>query len=176
MKWTHRLGLVALVATLALCVSAYFATRPHFAALTATESLVVGSWVYLSPDHKGKTSIVYHFAADRRVREEHYYLTSASPTVPRITMVGQWSVDNDGRLTVEPDSGLSYARDFMSGWLNEYFDNGRQAWAKPILTRFYHVTSVASTGIQVDCSRSGGGKTSFAMLPFNGDPTVVQSQ
>lgn len=175
MKKTHRFGLAALVATLAFCVLAYLAIRPQFSSLTKAESVIVGSWAYISPDHKGKTAIVYHFAADRRVREEHYYLTSAWPNVPRMTMVGKWSVDKDGRLTVEPDSGLSYVQNSMSGWLNEYFDDGRQAWAKPILTRFYRIKSATINGIQVDCNLSGGRPTSISMLPFIGDPTAVQS-
>jgi hypothetical protein len=171
-----RLGLAAVVAMLAVCVLTYLFTRPHFAALNATESLMVGSWAFVSLDHKGKTIIVYHFAADRRIREEHYYLTSASPNVPRISMVGKWRVDTHGRLTVEPNSGFPYVRDSMSGWLNEYFDDGRQAWTQPILTRFYKVQSATSSGIQVDCNLSGGGPTSFTLLPFAGDPTIVPSQ
>jgi hypothetical protein len=91
-------------------------------------------------------------------------------------MVGRWSVDKDNQLTVEPNSGLSYASDSMCSWLNEYFDNGKQAWSKPILTRFYDVTSAASSGIQVDCNRSGGGRTSITMLPYGGDPMAVQAE
>lgn len=175
MKKRQYLGLAVVCATLAVLVLAYFATRPHQAALTAAESSLVGSWAYISPDHKGRTAIIYHFDANRHVREEHYHLASASPTVPRTTMVGRWSVDKDYRLTVEPNSGLSYASDSMCGWLNEYFDNGKQAWSKPILTRFYDVTSAASSGIQVDCNRSGGGRTSITMLPYGGDPMAVQA-
>ncbi len=174
MKRTYRWGL-ALAAALAFCVVACFVTRPYFVSLTAAERLMVGSWTYISPDHAAKTMIVYHFAADRRVLEEHYYLTSASPTIPRISMAGKWNVDQDGRLTVEPDSGLWYARDSLSGWLNEYFDDGRQAWVKPILTRFYRIKSANRHGIQVDCSRSGGGQTSISMLPFRGDATAIES-
>jgi hypothetical protein len=176
MKKLHHLSLVVVCCIVAVLVLAYFATRPYRAALTASESLLVGSWGYISPDHKGRTAVVYHFGANRHVREEHYYLTSASPTVPRTTMVGRWSVDKDNRLTVEPNSGLSYAGDSMCGWLNEYFDNGKQAWSRPILTRFYDVRSAASSGIQVDCNRSGGGRTSITMLPYGGDPMAVQSE
>ncbi|MBD3673037.1 MAG: hypothetical protein HUJ26_05880 [Planctomycetaceae bacterium] len=175
MKKKHRFGLAALVAMLALCVVAYLTIRPHSASLTKAESAIVGSWAFISPNHKGKTVIVYHFDDDRHVREEHYHLTSAWPTVPRMTMVGKWSVDKDGRLTVEPDSGLPYMRASMSGWLNEFFDNGRQAWEKPILTRFYTIQLADSDGIQVDFPVSGGGQTSICMLPFSGDPTAVPS-
>lgn len=171
-----KLHLAVTCGTLALLVLAYFATRPHQAVLTAPESRLVGSWAYISPDHKGRTAIVYYFGANRQVREEHYHLTSASPTVPRTTMVGRWSVDKDNRLTVEPNSGVAYAGDSMCGWLNEYFDNGEQAWSRPILTRIYDVRSATTSGIQVDWNRSGGGRTSVTMLPFRGDPMAVQSE
>jgi hypothetical protein len=172
-KKTDRLGLCAAVAAVMACVAACYAfvTRP--ALLTGTESRCVGSWAYICPDAPTKRCVVYHFAADRRVREEHYYLSSAWPTVPRITMVGRWSIDKDGRMTVEPDQGISYVGHTMSGWLNEYFDNGRQAWERPILTRFYDVKSATNTGIHVECSRSGGGHIQFTMLPFRGDPRTV---
>lgn len=174
MKKLQQLSLAVVCGSLAVLILAYFATRSRQPALTAPERLLVGSWAYISPDHKGKTAIVYHFGDNRQVREEHYYLTSASPTVPRTTMVGRWSVDKDSRLTVEPNSGLSYACDSMRGWLNEYFDNGIQAWSRPILTRLYDVRSTASSGIQVDCNRSGGGRISITMLQYHGDPMAVQ--
>src|SRR4051812_6801482 len=73
-------------------------------ALSARERACVGSWAFISPDN-AMTRIVYQFDPDRRVREEHYYLSSATPGVPRITMLGQWHVEPDGRLIVESAGG-----------------------------------------------------------------------
>jgi hypothetical protein len=139
--------------------------------LTPAEQRSVGSWAYLSPDHAAKTRIVYHFAGDRSVREEHYYLTSAWPDVPRITMRGKWGIDATGRMIVEPNDGISYVRDSASGWLNEYFDDGRQSWPRPALRRIYDVKSVTSKGILVETNRSGGGgRANVVMAPLTGSP------
>jgi hypothetical protein len=144
--------------------------------LTPTEVGCVGSWAFISPDHPGETCIVYHLAGDRSVREEHYYLTSAWPGVPRITTRGKWGIDANGRLTVEPNDGILYVRDLASGWLNHYFDDGRQAWPCPALTRFYDVKSVTRKGIQLEADRSAGGRTKITMAPFTGNPDVVSLQ
>lgn len=166
-----RLLLWAVVAATFACVAAgvVFWRRP--APLTPTELRCVGSWAYLSPDHAGKTCIVYHFADDRSVREEHYYLTSAWPDVPRITMRGKWSIDASGRIVVEPNDGPAYVRDSISGWLDEYFDDGRQGWPRPALTRFFDVKSATHEGIQVETNLSGGrGRATLTMAPYQGDP------
>jgi hypothetical protein len=166
----NRFGLWTILAGVIACVAVGITVFPRPAPLTATEAGCVGSWAYMSPDNAGTTCIVYHFASDRSVREEHYYLNSAWPTVPRITMLGKWSIDANSRMTIEPRGGISYVRDSMSGWLNEYFDDGREGWARPALTRFYDVQSVTNEAIQVEANRGDGGRQQFLMLPFTGDP------
>ena len=88
-------------------------------------------------------------------------------------MRGIWSIDSDDRMTVKPNGGPSYVRDSLSEWLNEYFDDGRQAWARPVLTKFHDVKTATSQGIQVEANRNGGGGTRLTMLPFTGDPMSV---
>jgi hypothetical protein len=164
------------VATFA-CAAAGALLLQRLDPLTPAELRCVGSWAYLSPDHAAKTRIVYHLAGDRSVREEHYYLTSAWPDVPRITMRGKWSIDSSGRMIVEPNDGISYVRDSVSGWLNEYFDNGRQSWPRPALRRIYDVKSVTSNGIHVETNRSGGGgrtRITMATLTENPDSASIR--
>ncbi len=174
----RRLPLGTVVAATFACVTAVALILQRPDPLTPAELRCVGSWAYLSPDHAAKTRIVYHLAADRSVQEEHYYLTSAWPDVPRITMRGKWSIDSSGRLIVEPNDGISYVRDSVSGWLNEYFDNGRQSWPRPALRRIYDVKSVTSTGIHVETNRSGGGgrtRINMATLTQNPDSASIRS-
>ena len=165
----HLIFWGVIVSTL-VCVTVVALIWQRPAPLTPTEARCVGSWTYLSPDHAAKTRIVYRFGADRSVCEEHYYLTSAWPDVPRITMRGQWGVDASGRMTVEPSGGAAYLRDSLSGWLNEYLDDGRQAWPRPVLRRIYGVKSASTQGIQFEANRSGGGRTRITMTPFSGSP------
>lgn len=144
--------------------------------LTPTEVRCVGSWAFISPDHRGKTCIVYHLASDRSVQEEHYYLTSAWPDVPRITARGKWGIDANGRMKVEPNGGISYVRDVVSGWLNHCFDDGRQAWPRPALTRFYDVKSVTTKSIQMEANSSAGRRQDISMVPFTGIPNGASLQ
>jgi hypothetical protein len=138
--------------------------------LTPMEVRCVGSWAFISPEHPGKTCIVYHLASDRSIQEEHYCLTSAWPNVPRITTRGKWGIDKNGRLTVEPNGGMLYVRDVLSGWLNHYFDDGQHAWPSPALTRFYDVKSVMNESIQLEASSSAVGRKEITMVPFKGNP------
>lgn len=138
--------------------------------LSPTESACVGSWEYLSPDHVGTMLIVYHFRNDRRVREEHYYLTSATPTVARITMLGRWSVDRE-RLIIERSRGMHGAMDQTSGWIRDALGDSER-WARPVLTRFYTIKSTASDALTFQCQRSGGkGTADIVMRPF--DPNAI---
>jgi hypothetical protein len=152
------------VAAIGLSISAALWKRP--APLNTTEAGCVGSWAYLSPDHRAPTQIVYHFHNDRNVVEEHFYLSSAYPTVPRLTFRGQWHIEPDGRLVVEPRTGLSYAGDAVSEFLGESLDNGRQGWPRPVLTRFYSIKSVTDQGIEVQAGKSGGGQVELIMKPL----------
>lgn len=160
-----RIAACILLATCGLSIAACVALA-HHAPLSATEVACVGSWTYLSPDSSSPTRIVYHFGSDRSVREEHFYLTSAYPDVPRITMRGQWRVDADGRMTVEPSTGISYVSDLLSKTLGDHFDNGKEGWARPILRRFYKITSVTNRGIQATAAGSGGTQIELKMEPL----------
>ena len=86
--------------------------------LNATETRCLGRWSFISPNDSTRL-IVYQFDSRRRVREEHYYLTSATPTIPRTTMLGQWRVESDGQLIVEPSAGVDGMLDASSGKARE---------------------------------------------------------
>jgi hypothetical protein len=129
--------------------------------LTELESRCVGSWEFTSPDNSS-TLIVYHFGKDRNVREEHYYLTSATPMVPRITMVGQWRVESDDRMVVERRGGLKGLGDSGSGLIRGVLNDDRRL-ARPVSTRFYRIDSATARGLSV---RSG--EANFVMRPFQG--------
>lgn len=134
--------------------------------LSESEAACVGSWEYLSPDHDGPTLIAYHFRADRRVREEHYYLTSATPTVPRITMLGKWEVDRD-RLIVDRSRGVQGAVDQTSGLVRDALGDSER-WARPVLTRFYKIKETATNSLTVECQRSEGkGSVEIVTTPFD---------
>ncbi len=138
--------------------------------LSPLEEACVGRWEFLSPDHQAPTLMVYHFQADRRVREEHYYLTSATPTVPRITMLGQWSVEGK-RLTVDRSRGVTGALDHTRGWIRDALGDSER-WARPVLTRFYQVQATSADSLTVTCQRSGGkGTVEIVMKPF--DPANI---
>lgn len=141
--------------------------------LSPIESACVGQWEFLSPDHNHPTLIVYHFQADRRVREEHYYLTSGRPTVPRITMLGQWFVDGK-RLTVDRSRGVTGALDQTRGWVRDALGDSER-WPRPVLTRFYQVEATSADSLTVTCQRSGGkGTVEVVMRPF--DPANIQKK
>ena len=161
--------LLVVVAVVVVLFAAYFELAPRFKVLSETERKCIGSWSFISPSHASETRIVYHLSRNRRVREEHYYLNSAWPDVPRVTMVGQWDVNNDGKLVIKPNQGVSYARDIISGWLNEFFDDGRQAWQRPVLRRYFDITDVSSNASVIELSRNGNGGSRITMRPFNTD-------
>jgi hypothetical protein len=129
--------------------------------LTELEARCVGSWTFTSPD-RSSTIIVYHFGKDRNVREEHYYVTSATPTVPRIKMVGQWRVESNGRMVVERRGGLKGLGDSGSGLIRNVLGDDRRL-AKPALTRFYRIDSATAQGLSVR-----NGEANFVMRPFQG--------
>ncbi len=138
--------------------------------LSPVETACLGQWEYLSPDHTAPTLIVYHFRENRRVCEEHYYLTSATPTVPRITMLGQWYADGD-RLIVDRSRGAIGALDQSRGWVRDALGDSER-WPRPVLTRFYQIKSTATDALTVQCQRSGGkGNVEIVMRPF--DPANI---
>lgn len=134
--------------------------------LSDKETACVGQWEFFSPDHAAATLIVYDFRKDRRVREEHYYLTSATPTVPRITMLGAWHVDGD-RLIIERSRGVTGMLDQGRGWVRDSLGDSER-WPRPVATRFYRVKATSSDALTVECQRSGGaGTVEVVMKPFD---------
>jgi hypothetical protein len=139
--------------------------------LTTTELKCVGSWCFRMPETPS-TLQVYHFADNGRVLEEHYYLTSATPTIPRLKMHGVWQVEQDGRLIVERARGVNGAilevtRQARNLAGQEQYDFG-------ILRRFYKVRRVEPGRLTVqDNLMVAPGQyelVELVMLPFDGVP------
>ncbi len=120
--------------------------------LTPLERQCVGSWSFVSPDQPS-TVIVYHFGESRRVIEEHYYSTSATPTVPRIIFLGEWRIDKNDRLIVEAPGGLFGLLATVGGKLRALIDSNRRT-PRPILRRVYQVDAATPQGLNVQTSLS----------------------
>ena len=148
-RFVIAVACVALVATGLMLLN-----RRGIAALSATERPCVGSWAFISPDN-ATTRVVYQFDPDRRVREEHFYLSSATPGVPRITMLGQWHVESDGRLIVEPAAGLTGLADKVKGIARDALDDEGRI-PRPILRRFYRLQGTTANQLTVTAGVGGG--------------------
>jgi hypothetical protein len=162
-RWPLLLiGGLAFVLLLAI---AYWLTSPR--ELTATEENCVGSWCFPSADNPS-TLIVYHFLADGRAVEEHYYLTSATPTVPRLTMHGVWRIEKDGRLLVEPSKGIAGVITEASRQIRTL--RGDQRSDHPLHRRIYKFVSADDSGLKVLASRrvDSGEYEELVMEEFRG--------
>ena len=167
MPWKGRKRWIVLaIMTLVMVVMVVVAAIPS--KLSVAESQCVGSWAFTEADDLD-VQIVYHLHADRRAVEEHYYLSSASPQVPRLTFRGRWDVDSSGRLTVQPSTRFHYAGDALSGYIGSFIDNSRQAWARPVLTRFYRIEAARDDGLDLRASRDGK-EVRIRMLPYHRMP------
>lgn len=145
---------------------AYWQAKPR--ELTPTEKSCVGSWCFTSADNPS-TLIVYHFLANGRAVEEHYYLTSATPNVPRLTMHGVWRIEKDGRLLVERSSGIAGVFTEASRQMRSL--RGDRRYEHRMLRRIYKFVSVDDGGLKVlDSRRVDSGEyeeVELVMLPFN---------
>ena len=141
----------------------------QYSQLSAMEALCVGTWSFISPS-TSTTLIVYKFSENRRVHEHHYYLNSSNPMVPRITMVGQWRVEPDNQMVVEPSDGFIGMVDDTSGKIRKTLDDERQI-ARPVLRRLYWIVNANEKGISIRSSRGN-----FTMKPFNGDSSITQKK
>lgn len=160
-RWLWGLAFLSIVGSLA-------AVNPlRRSSLSETESACVGTWTYLGPDHTNATRIVYYFYDDRRATEEHYYLTGGRPGTPRIRFHGQWHVEHDGRLLVEPSRGVRGVAVQASGKVREALGDSER-WARSVLTRIYHLKEIEPTALTVECQRSGKNETvQIVMEPFD---------
>ena len=142
--------------------------RGPAARLTATEAACVGRWWYLDPDNANRL-ILFEFGDDRRAFEHHYYLSSATPELPRISMAGQWRVELDGQMVVEPSSGLTGIADFAASSIDEAIGTDANS-LQPVLRQFYWVEAATPAAIDVRCSQG-----QISMLPFH-DIASARSQ
>ena len=163
-RWWLLGGVLIVVMVAGLC--AVIERRP--AQLSAMEKLCVGSWSHRVPGDDA-TLIVYHFEGNGRAREEHYYLTSATPDTPGVTLVGRWWVESDGQLVVEASGGLTGMLDVASGYARDVFSDD-QRFARPMLRRFYWIDQATEKELRVHANASGRGRDDFVMRPFHGMP------
>ena len=83
-------------------------------------------------------------------------------------MLGQWRVESDGQLIVEPSAGVDGMLDAASGKARENLAD-EERLPKPVLRRFYWIKDATNQGLQVRASRSGkSGQVEFTMTPFSG--------
>lgn len=149
------------------CVAISVVVRQQPPKLNAMETRCVGRWSFISPNDSTRL-IVLHFDSRRQVREEYYYLDSATPTIPRTTMLGQWRVESDGQLIVEPSAGVGGMLDAASGKARANLADDERL-PKPVLRRSYWIIDATNQGLQVRGKRSGKtGQVEFTMEPFNG--------
>lgn len=98
--------LVSVLGGVTLLLAVGWLSRPLSARdLTESERLCTGAWCFTEPDAPD-TLFVYRFREGGRAVEEHYYLTSATPSVPRLKMHGVWRIDDDRWLVVEQAAGI----------------------------------------------------------------------
>ncbi len=110
--------------------------------LTPMEKRLVGAWSFPRPGDPS-TLHVYRFRDDGRVVEEHYYLTSATPTTPRLRMHGVWRIESDGRLVVERPEGMDGAMVEVSRQIRNF--GGDQKYDHPLLRRTYKLITADAT-------------------------------
>ncbi len=159
---------------IAVAVTLLVGFRPaNHRKLTPAEEKCVGSWSFKELGHPS-TLFVYHFSNDGRAVEEHYYLTSATPTKPRLKMYGVWHVERDGRLVVEPAPGATGAMVEASRMIKNL--GGNNEYDFPILRRFYKIVSITPSELKFLVSRKQEngkyGPAELSMTPFTGVPVV----
>jgi hypothetical protein len=158
-------GLVPAVALLVACGVA------GHRKLTPTERQCVGSWSF-TLDEQPATLFVYRFHDDGRVTEEHYYLTSANPTSPRLRMHGVWRIESDGRLIVDRPGGIDGVLTEAARRIQRLC--GRREYEHRLCRRIYKLVSAdAATLSCLVNRRTESGQyeeTELVMKPFTGVP------
>jgi hypothetical protein len=174
MEAQHRRGTIWIVSGLLICalltVTYFLSIRRQ---LTDDEQKLIGAWCFSRPEDSNILH-VYHFDPHGRAIEEHYYLTSATPTVPRLRMYGVWRLERDNRMVVERPGGID-------GLIGEaarqvrVFRGDRQSDI-PLLTRFYRLVGADASGLRFHTSRAAGSgkyeETELLMAPFTSVPGI----
>ena len=146
-RYTLLFGAILLLTTLAAVFNGLSQRG-----LSTTEQQYVGTWTFLSPE-KPTTRIVYHFDPHGQATEEHFYLTSATPDVPQLTMYGAWRVERDGQLVVEQSGGITGLANEASRQLRSMA--GRPSSQFRILRRTYRLTAMDSDVLHFVVNRRG---------------------
>lgn len=130
--------------------------------LSPLEQACVGRWSFPLDDEAKPVRKVYDLQADGQVREEHYYLSSATPEVPRLIMYGRWRVEPDRTLVVERAGGLSGLASEVTRRMRNLL--GERQFQFPLLRRFYQVQQTGTDGLVVTAS-SQDGPTTLTLVP-----------
>jgi hypothetical protein len=139
--------------------------------LTPTERQCVGSWSFTLTEHP-TTLFVYHFHDDGHVTEEHYYLTSADPTSPRLRMRGVWRVESDGRLIVDRPGGIDGVLTEAARRIQRLC--GRREFEHRLCRRIYKLVSAETAALTCLANRQTEpgqyAEVELVMQPFTGVP------
>jgi hypothetical protein len=158
-RWTwFILGACLLVAAL-LAASAL----PPRRTLTPLEQSLVGVWSFPRPEDP-RILHVYRFFDDGLAREEHYYLKSATPTVPTLVMDGVWYVEPNNRLTVDAPTGPYGLRIEAARQLRDFL--GDQQADFPLPLRWYRFISAGRDALRFQTGDGKGGTVELVMVPF----------
>lgn len=130
--------------------------------LSPLEQACVGRWSFPPDDDAKHVRKVYDLRADGQVREEHYYLSSATSNVPRLIMYGRWRVEPDRTLVVERAGGMSGLASEVTRRMRTLL--GERQFEFPLLRRFYKVQQTGTDGLVVTASSQDGPKT-LTLLP-----------
>lgn len=135
-----------------MAVAAGVVCRQGGRTLTAQELPCVGAWGFVSPESP-TTFQVYELRADGRAIEEHYYLTSVSPTIPSLVMEGVWQVDGD-RLVLDSPEGVAGFLTEASRLTREW--TGQDQYPFPMLRRSFVLKSADADRLTCEVSLSDG--------------------
>lgn len=157
----HRL-LIGSVAVLLAVIALLTWQIAQQRSLSPLEQACVGRWIFPPDDDAKHLRKVYDLRADGQVREEHYYLSSATPDVPRLIMYGRWRVEPDRTLVVERAGGLSGLASEGTRRMRSLL--GEKQFEFPLLRRFYKVQQTGTDGLVVTAS-SKDGPTTLTLVP-----------